>query len=59
MCALEQSGLETNFIGRIIEFFEKEDKSEWFGVQWFFRTFDTVSSKNAGLLPSWDFLVYD
>jgi DNA (cytosine-5)-methyltransferase 1 len=52
MCALEQSGLETNFIGRIIEFFEKEDKSEWFGVQWFFRTFDTVSSKTAGLLPS-------
>jgi DNA (cytosine-5)-methyltransferase 1 len=41
-CVHVHSGLETNFIGRIIEFFEKEDKSEWFGVQWFFRTFDTA-----------------
>lgn len=35
--------MEDPFIGRITEFYEKEDKSPWFAAQWFFRTYDTVS----------------
>jgi hypothetical protein len=32
-----------DYLGRIIELFEKEDSSEWFTVQWFFRASETVS----------------
>lgn len=35
--------MEDPFIGRITEFYEKEDKSPWFAAQWFFRSYDTVS----------------
>lgn len=40
-CVHIHSGLEDPFIGRITEFYEKEDKSPWFAAQWFFRTYDT------------------
>jgi hypothetical protein len=38
--------LEDPFIGRITEFYEREDKSPWFAAQWFFRYYDTVSCKH-------------
>jgi DNA (cytosine-5)-methyltransferase 1 len=31
-----------DYLGRIIELFEKEDSSEWFTVQWFFRASETA-----------------
>lgn len=46
-CVLVFSGLEKDFIGRILEFYEKEDNSAWFGVQWFFRHYDTGMGKEG------------
>lgn len=46
-CVHVHSGLEDPFIGRITEFYEKEDKSPWFHAQWFFRSYDTLMGKEG------------
>ncbi|KAG0575322.1 hypothetical protein KC19_VG336600 [Ceratodon purpureus] len=46
-CVHIHSGLEDPFIGRITEFYEKEDKSPWFAAQWFFRYYDTGMAKEG------------
>lgn len=46
-CVHIHSGLEDPFIGRITEFYEREDKSPWFAAQWFFRYYDTGMAKEG------------
>ncbi|XP_043691598.1 DNA (cytosine-5)-methyltransferase CMT3-like [Telopea speciosissima] len=40
----------SDFIGRIIELFETEDRKPYFTAQWFFKAEDTVINDHAGLI---------
>ncbi|KAF9618588.1 hypothetical protein IFM89_002283, partial [Coptis chinensis] len=44
---VQSEGEKLNYIGRIVEFFESDNKEPYFRAQWFFRPVDTILQESS------------